>query len=120
MLVPTDSKMNRAAVALSIVLAAVIGALVYLHVESRQMEAEILRVSDNVERMLADGAQLRQQIQSGALRFLHKRRGRLFSTASRGNEPSPHRVVTRSITGPAVNPCTTVDATIVYATAAQS
>jgi hypothetical protein len=56
--------MCRLAVALSIVSIALIGALVYLHVESRRMETEVLRLSETVDRMLADDAQLRQQIEA--------------------------------------------------------
>lgn len=56
--------MNKFAVAPAIVLIALIGALIYLHAESRRMEAEILRLSETVERVLADGAQIRQQMQA--------------------------------------------------------
>jgi hypothetical protein len=56
--------MSRLAVALSIAVIALVGASMYLHAESRRMEAQIQRLSETVERTIADGVQLRQQIEA--------------------------------------------------------
>lgn len=55
--------MNRFAVALAVTLVALIGATIYFLAESRETRAEILRLRETVDRMLADDAQLRERIQ---------------------------------------------------------
>ena len=57
--------MNKLAVALSMISIALISVLMYLQVETgRRMEAGMLRLNETVDRTIADGAQLRQQLQA--------------------------------------------------------
>jgi hypothetical protein len=56
--------LNKFAVALALTSVALVSATIYFHAESRRMEAEILRLGETVDRMLADGAQLRERIRT--------------------------------------------------------
>jgi len=54
--------MSKFAIVLAATLVGLIGAAIYFHTENRRLEAEILRLDGVVDRMLADDAQLRDQI----------------------------------------------------------
>lgn len=56
--------MNRLAVALASILVALVSVTSYLYLQSRRLEAEVLRLGETVDRMLADDAQLRERIQT--------------------------------------------------------
>ena len=56
--------MNKFAVALAFTLVALIGATIYFYAESRRTEAELLRLGETVDRMLADEARLQERIQT--------------------------------------------------------
>jgi hypothetical protein len=60
-----ENQLNRLAVALSVISIALISVLMYLQAETaRRTEAGLLRLNETVDRMIADGDQLRQQMQA--------------------------------------------------------